>query len=203
LIGLCVALFVGPALLWLLGWQGLWLRQLHTWLALPRPSSLNFHLWQPLTYAFVHGGWIHLTLNMLGLWLFAPPLEQLRGRVWLLETFFASVLWAGIVHVLLAPWLNESAVLIGASGGLYGLMVAFALHFPDERLPVFPGIEAKARHLALGYALLELYLLFPVLPGAAWLDSKLGNVAHLAHLGGMLGGWMLGRPLKQQAPQRP
>ncbi|NDY91665.1 rhomboid family intramembrane serine protease [Ideonella livida] len=194
LVGVCLLLFLGPLLLWLLGGSPAWTQRLHALLALPRPSSPDFHLWQPLTYAFIHGGWIHLLFNVLGLWLFAPPLEEVRGRQWLLETFLASVLWAGIVHVLLAPWLQESAVLIGASGGLYGLMVAFALHFPEERLPLLPGLEVKARTLALVYGGLELYLLFPVLPGAAWLDQQLGHVAHLAHLGGMLGGLMLGRP---------
>lgn len=202
LILACVLLFVGPALLWLLGAPPDKVRGLYRLLALARPGSDGFHFWQPLTYAFVHGGWIHLIFNMLGLWLFAPPLEEERGRLWLAETFFVSVLWAGILHVALSPWLHTSSVLIGASGGLYGLMVAYALHYPDDRLPLLPGLAVRARTLALCYALIEVYLLFPVLPGAAWLDAKLGNVAHVAHLGGMLGGLMLGRRAPPDRPAR-
>ncbi len=194
LIGLCVLLFAAPALLWLVGAAPDQAQSLNRLLALAKPSSPAFHLWQPLTYSFVHGGWLHLIFNMLGLWLFAPSLEAERGRLWLAETYFISVLWAGIAHVALSPWLHTSSVLIGASGGLYGLMVAYALHFPQERIPLVPGFEVRARSLAIFYAVFEIYLLLPnSLPGAAWLDAKLGNVAHVAHLGGMLGGLMLGR----------
>jgi membrane associated rhomboid family serine protease len=190
----CVLLFAAPALLWLFGASPDKVRGLYRLLALARPDSDGFRLWQPITYAFVHGSWLHLIFNMLGLWLFAPPLEAERGRLWLAETYFISVLWAGIAHVALSPWLHTSSVLIGASGGLYGLMVAYALHFPEDRIPLLPGLEVRARSLAIFYALFEIYLLLPhVLPGAAWLDGKLGNVAHVAHLGGMLGGLMLGR----------
>lgn len=194
LIGLCVLLHLVPVAVAGFGSSPDAARSVVRVLGLARPGSEAFEWWQPITYSFVHGSWLHLVFNMLGLWLFAPPLEAERGRTWFLETYFISVLWAAILHVIVSPWLGAGSVLIGASGGLYGLMVAYAWHYPDERLPLLPGLEVKARVLALVYAGIELYLLFPTwLPGAAWLDGKLGHMAHVAHLGGMLGGWMLGR----------
>ena len=200
LIGVCVLLMLVFSLAPLLG-HGLDVQAARRLLALAPPGSAQFRFWQPITYAFVHGSWVHLGLNMLGLWLFAPALEAVRGKLWLAETYFISVLWAGIIHVVITPWVSGISVVVGASGGLYGLMVAYALHFPDDRIPLLPGVNVRARWLALGYGLVEVYLLLPhLLPGAAWLDAKLGHVAHLAHLGGMLGGLMLGQRPKGWTP---
>lgn len=197
LIGLCSLLFLAVQLSRPpLPGQWAW----HQWLTLWPPGSPRFQLWQPLSYALLHGSWVHLLFNMAGLWLFGTELERRFGPLWLAEVFVASVLWAAIAHVMLSPLLHQSGSLIGASGGLYGLLVAYSVAFPGHRLPLLPGWDVGARTLAISYAALELYLLFPAaLPGAAWLGHVMGNISHLAHVGGMAGGLMLAQRPQQGA----
>jgi membrane associated rhomboid family serine protease len=140
----------------------------------------------------LHGSWVHLAFNLMGLWVFGAELERKFGALWTAEVYGASVLWAAIAHVVLSPMLGTVSSLIGASGGLYGLLVAYGVAFPQHRLPLLPGVSVGARTFALSYAALELYLTFPsALPGAAWASHVMGNISHLAHLGGMAGGLML------------
>lgn len=180
------------------------LRAWHLALALSPPGSPQFHVWQPLSYGLLHGSWLHLGFNMLGLWVFGAELERRFGALWTVEVFGASVLWAAIAHVILSPWLGQPSSLVGASGGLYGLLVAYSVAFPDHRLPLLPGVEVGARTFAACYAGLELYLMFPsALPGAALFAHFLGNMSHLAHLGGMAGGLMLAQGPARDQPARP
>lgn len=129
---------------------------------------------------------------MLGLCVFGTKLERHFGATWTLEVFGVSVLWAAIAHVLLSPLIGRPTALLGSSGGLYGLLVAYSVAFPKEKSLLLPGLEVSARTLAAIFAALELYLLFPAsLPGANWLAQLTGNISHLAHLGGMAGGLLL------------
>jgi membrane associated rhomboid family serine protease len=185
----CLQVILGD---WLTGLLALW------------PIGPNFLPFQPVTYAFLHGGWAHLFFNMLGLWMFGGDLEYKLGRNRYLSLYFASVLTAALAQLLLAPLTGSQAPTVGASGALYGLLVAFAMSDPNRIVMLMiPPIPMKARTMAIVFGLLELYLLLPpFFPGVTFLNYVFGNVAHLAHLGGMLGGFLTVRYWRRQAPFR-
>jgi len=161
------------------------------WFALwPLPSG-RFMPWQPLTYAFLHGGMFHLFFNMLGLWMFGSELEMMWGQKRFLQFLLASVLAAAAAQLLIT-WLTQSTVpTVGASGGLFGLLLAFGMLFPNRVImPLFPPIPMKARTFVFVFGGLELLL---------GLSGGTG-IAHFAHLGGMLGGFLMIRYWRRQSP---
>ena len=155
------------------------------------PIGTSFWPWQLGTYAFIHGSFNHLFFNMLGLWMFGAELEQVWGRKRYITFFAASVLAAAVVQLLVNAALGSTAPTVGASGGLFGLLLAFAMIFPDRIILLFFVIPMKAKYLVLLYGLLELY------QGVYVMNS---GVAHFAHLGGMLGGLLTIRYWRRQAP---
>ena len=155
------------------------------------PIGTSFWPWQLGTYAFIHGSFNHLFFNMLGLWMFGSELEQVWGRKRYVTFFAASVLAAAVVQLLVNAALGSTAPTVGASGGLFGLLLAFAMIFPDRIILLFFVIPMKAKYLVLLYGLLELY------QGVYVMNS---GVAHFAHLGGMLGGLLTIRYWRGQAP---
>ncbi|MEO8836706.1 MAG: rhomboid family intramembrane serine protease [Caldimonas sp.] len=155
------------------------------------PVGANFWPWQIVTYAFIHLSFNHLFFNMLGLWMFGAELEQVWGRKRFLQFFFASVIAAALTQLIVNAILGSPAPTIGASGGLFGLLLAFAMIFPNRIILLFFVIPMKAKYLVALYGLLELY------QGAYVLNS---GVAHFAHLGGMLGGLLTIRYWRGQPP---
>ena len=168
---------------------------LDTQFALWPIGSPRFMPWQVVSYAFIHGGLMHLFFNMWGIWMFGGTVESALGRKRYLQLYATSLLVAAAVQLIVAPLLGTQSAIIGASGALFGLLVAFAMIDPDrELLMIIPPVRVKARTLALIYGALELYVMLPAfLPGVGFLNYLLGNAAHLAHLGGMLGGFLLMR----------
>lgn len=160
------------------------------WLALWPLSTGRFMPWQPVTYAFLHGDFLHLLFNMLALWTFGSELERLWGNRRYLQFLLASVLAAAALQLLVTWLMGSPARTVGASGGVLGLLLAYGVLFPNRELIVLPlPIPIKAKVLVIFYGALSLFL---GLSGA-------GGVAHFAHLGGMLGGWLMlqywrGRP---------
>lgn len=147
------------------------------------PLHVNFDLWQLVTYAFLHGGLAHIAFNMFGLVMFGQDLERVWGTRRFVQYYFASVLAAALTQLLITSWLGDAKPTVGASGGIYGLVLGFAIMFPDRRIvPLFPPIPMPARVFALLFATLELVL------GVTGTQS---GIAHFAHLGGMMGGWLL------------
>ncbi len=147
------------------------------------PLHVNFEIWQLVTYAFLHGGLAHIAFNMFGLVMFGADLERVWGTRRFAQYYLASVLAAALTQLLVTSWLGDAKPTVGASGGIYGLVLGFAMMFPDRRIvPLFPPIPMPARVFALLFATLELVL------GVSGTQS---GVAHFAHLGGMLGGWLL------------
>jgi membrane associated rhomboid family serine protease len=147
------------------------------------PLHVNFEIWQLLTYAFLHGGIAHLLFNMFGLVMFGPDLERVWGTRRFTQYYLASVLAAALTQLLVTSSLGDAKPTVGASGGIYGLVLGFAIMFPERRIvPLFPPIPMPARVFALLFASLELVL------GVTGTQS---GVAHFAHLGGMLGGGLL------------
>ena len=161
------------------------------WFALWPVASGQFFPWQPGTYAFLHGDVLHLFFNMLGMWMFGAELERLWGPKRLLTFLLAAVLAAAACQ-LLVTWLTHSFVpTVGASGALFGLLLAYGMLFPNRTImPLFPPIPMKARTFVAVFGGLEL------------LQGVFGpaGVAHFAHLGGMLGGWLMIRFWRGQAP---
>ncbi|MFT3666354.1 rhomboid family intramembrane serine protease [Piscinibacter sp.] len=172
----CLQLFLG-------GWLE---RVLALW-----PLGYGFLPWQVVSYAFLHGSVGHLFFNMLGLWMFGSELERLWGGRRYLQFYFASVLTAALTQ-LVVGLLVGGAPTVGASGGLFGLLLAFGMMFPNRTImPLFPPIPMKAKTFVMVFGGLE--LLFGVTGTAS-------GVAHFAHLGGMLGGFLMIRYWRGQPP---
>jgi membrane associated rhomboid family serine protease len=151
-------------------------------LALWPVSSGRFWPWQVLTYAFLHGDVMHLFFNMLGLWMFGSELERLWGQKRYIQMLVASVIAAAAVQIVFTMLTGSRSPTVGASGALFGLLLSFGMLFPHRVImPLFPPIPMKARTFVMVFGGLELLL---------GLSGRSG-VAHFAHLGGMLGAWLL------------
>ncbi|WP_374429017.1 rhomboid family intramembrane serine protease [Ideonella dechloratans] len=184
LLLICTAVFCAQALL------GGYL-PLTAWLALWPLGSGNFMPWQLITYAFLHADLGHIFFNMLGLWMFGSELERLWGGKRFLQFMAAGVLSAAACQLIISPLFGSYAPTIGISGGLFALLLAYGMLFPDRTImPLFPPIPMKARTFVLVFGLLELGM------GVAGMMG----VAHFAHLGGMLGGWLMIRYWRGQPP---
>ena len=156
------------------------------------PLGHGFLPWQVLTYAFLHGSVGHLFFNMLGLWMFGSELERVWGQKRYLQFYFASVLVAAATQLLVTWLLGSGNPTVGASGGLFGLLLAFGMTFPNRIImPLFPPIPMKAKIFVAVFGALELAMGF---------YSPTGGVAHFAHLGGMLGGFLTIRYWRGQSP---
>ncbi len=156
-------------------------------------SSGLFWPWQLLTYAFLHGDGFHLFFNMLGLWMFGSELERLWGPRRYLVFLLAGVLAAAVAQLLVSMLMGWRDPTVGASGGLFALLLAYGMLFPNRVImPLFPPIPMKARTFVIVFGVLELVL---GLYGAR-------GVAHFAHLGGMVGGFFMIRYWRGQPPFR-
>jgi membrane associated rhomboid family serine protease len=155
------------------------------------PIGTGFWPWQIVSYSFLHFDFNHLFFNMLGLWMFGGELEQVWGQKRFLQFYTASVTAAALTQLLVNALLGSVAPTVGASGGLFGLLLAFAMIFPNRIILLFFVIPMRAKYLVALYGLIELY------QGAYVLNS---GVAHFAHLGGMLGGLLTLRYWRGQAP---
>ncbi len=157
------------------------------------PLGEGFWPWQLGTYAFLHGGIGHLFFNMLGLWMFGAELEQMWGsrRYW--QFLLAAVLVAALSQLLITLLAGSNVPTVGASGALFGLLLAFGMLFPNRTImPLFPPIPMKARNFVILFGGFELLM-------GVWGGS---GIAHFAHLGGMLGGWLMIRHWRRSGPWR-
>jgi membrane associated rhomboid family serine protease len=158
-------LVIGPVLT---DWFALW------------PPGTQFEPWQLLTYAFLHEGFMHIFFNMFALFMFGTPLERYWGSGRFLVFYCVCVLAAGLTQLTVALFDHSEAATLGASGGIFGLLLAFAVYFPRQRIMLlFPPIPLPAWAFVTLYGLLELFL---------GVTGNQASVAHFAHLGGMLGG---------------
>ncbi len=156
------------------------------------PLGGGFMPWQLLTYGFLHGGFEHIFFNMWGLWMFGSELERVWGRQRFLQFYLASVVAAGLMQLLVDMLLNSPFPTLGASGGIYGLLMAYGMLFPNRQIMLLiPPIPMKARTFVFVFGAIELFM------GVIYTHS---GVAHFAHLGGMLGGWLVLRYWRGQPP---
>lgn len=148
------------------------------------PITVGFHFWQVVTYAFLHGGWMHIGFNMFALWMFGGPIEHLLGARHYTFYYFFCAITAAITHLLVAQFFTHGFYpTLGASGAIFGLLVAFGMMYPKMKMfLVFLPIPMPAWVFVIGYILLELFF------GVSGYES---GVAHFAHLGGAVGGVLL------------
>ena len=173
----CIDLFLGP---WFTRLLALW------------PLGHGFLPWQVASYAFLHGSIGHLFFNMLGLWMFGAELERLWGPKRFIQFYAASVLTAAAAQLMVAALTGAVYPTVGASGGLFGLLLAFGMMFPNRTImPLFPPIPMKAKVFVALYGGLELFL---------GVTGSQEGVAHFAHLGGMLGGFLMIRYWQGRSP---
>jgi membrane associated rhomboid family serine protease len=162
---------------------------LFEWFALWPPRSglsqvPDFQLWQLVTYSFLHANTAHIFFNMFALYMFGSDIERLFGSRFFLAYYFVSVLAAAVTHLVVNAWMGaDPAPTVGASGGVYGVLLAYGLYFPNRQLMLLiPPVPMRARTLVILYAVLELVL---------GVTGTAAGVAHFAHLGGMLGGYLM------------
>src|SRR3974390_3418490 len=152
------------------------------WPLQPIEGHVYFRFWQIITYAFLHSTaqLSHLLFNMLGLWMFGAEIERYVGPRRLLALYFASVVTAALSQLFIPMLFGAPpSPTIGASGGVFGLLLAYAVMFPKRKvIPLIPPIPMPAWLFATIYAGIELFL---------GVTGTLAGVAHFAHLGGMVG----------------
>lgn len=143
----------------------------------PALALARAYLWQFVTYLFLHGSILHIALNMLFLWMFGSELERIWGWKPFLRYYFVTGIGAVVFQIPVA-WNTPS---VGASGAVFGLLTAYAMLYPNRRLYVWLLFPVKAKWVVLGAFLLELYL---------GLTQWGSGIAHLAHVGGAVVGWL-------------
>jgi membrane associated rhomboid family serine protease len=146
------------------------------------PLGPNFMPWQLLTYAFVHSGLTHLLFNMFGLYMFGGDVERVWGARRFLSFYIVCALSAAVLQLVVTAVTGAYYPTVGASGAVFGLLLAFALLFPRRMvMPIFPPIPMRAPVFVALYGILELVL---------GVTGTQAGVAHFAHLGGLAGGFI-------------
>ena len=149
------------------------------------PTTPWFKIWQPLSYMFMHGGFWHIFFNMYSLYIFGKAVEQIVGRQRFTILYFAAGFAAAAAQLgvqALDPAI-QGVPTVGASGCIYGVIVAFAMIFPEARLTlIFPPVTLSAKWMAIIFIGIELF---------TGITGTQAGVAHFAHLGGALIGWLL------------
>jgi membrane associated rhomboid family serine protease len=146
-------------------------------------TTVGFQPWQLVTYAFLHGGGTHLFLNMFALWMFGRDCEAVLGSRRFLAMYAAAVLTAALVQLAVASASGDAYPTVGASGGVFGVLLAFGMLFPRRRvLLLIPPIPMPAWLFVTLYGVIEL---------ASGVLGTAAGVAHFAHLGGMAGAYLV------------
>ena len=155
---------------------------LNTWFALnPIAEGSNFQVWQLITYQFMHGSFSHILFNMFGLWMFGMEIENQWGSKKFLIYYLLCGVAAGLFQLFLPPLFGQAAAItIGASGAVFGILIAFGMIFPERYIFLYFLVPVKAKYL-IGFLIVLEFLL---------IDSAGSNVAHLAHLGGAIAGFI-------------
>ncbi|NGY05472.1 rhomboid family intramembrane serine protease [Solimonas terrae] len=158
------------------------------------PIGAGFAPWQILSSAFLHGSPMHLAANMLGLFVFGRDVEAALGRLRFATLYALSMVTAALAQLAVSALLHDAHPVVGASGALFGVMVAFAMLFPKRVIILlFPPIPLPAPLFVVLYAAFELY---------AGVTGSMSGVAHFAHLGGLVGGFLLMRTWRPRSSRR-
>lgn len=147
------------------------------------PLGPQFQPWQIVSYAFLHGSFTHLLFNMFGLYMFGADLERTWGARRFLNYYLVSAISAAVTQLIVCFFTGAYFPTVGASGAVFGLLIAFAMVFPNRMVMLlFPPIPMRAPVFVALYGALELVL---------GVTGTQAGVAHFAHLGGMAGGYLL------------
>jgi membrane associated rhomboid family serine protease len=205
LLILNTALFVAEQFIgyWLIAYFGLWPAAVPL-SAMPDPGLqpiFEFFPWQLLTYAFLHGSLLHLFLNLYPLWMFGSQIEYAWGRRRFIRYYLICAIGAGLIQLVVSSYAAQTGSIyptIGASGAVFGILLAFGMMFPNSRLMViFLPFPIKAKWFVISYGVIELW---------AGVTGTQQGVAHFAHLGGIVVGlvliqyWRGKLPIKPQLP---
>jgi membrane associated rhomboid family serine protease len=149
----------------------------------------DLRIWQIFTYMFLHGGWIHIIFNLLALWMFAGELETLWGSRFFLRYYLLSGTGAGIfisiMNYIVYARYGISPPTIGASGAIYGILLAYGMTWPNREVLVYFLFPIKMKYLVMIFGALEFY------GSVSSASAQGGNISHIGHLGGLITGFFL------------
>ncbi|MFA6231343.1 MAG: rhomboid family intramembrane serine protease [Rhodanobacter sp.] len=159
-------------------------------------ASIGFRPWQLVTYAFLHGGVTHILFNMIGLYMFGGTIERTFGARNFTIYYFVCAITAAVAQLIMVSWFTHGFYpTLGASGAIFGLLLAFGMLYPHEKVMLmFLPVPMPAWLFVIGYATVELVL------GVTGTEA---GVAHFAHLGGMVGGIVLIQYWRGKLPIKP
>ena len=151
----------------------------------PKLVWSEFMIWQPFTYLFFHGGIWHLLINMFVLWMFGSELERIWGKGHFLKFYFVTGVGAGLVTMIFG--LNSMTPIVGASGAVYGVLLAYGLTYPNRTVYLYGIIPIKSLWFVIGIGVIAFMSSF----------DNVSQISHLTHLSGMMIGYlMLKRPVR-------
>ena len=151
----------------------------------PKMVWSEFMIWQPFTYLFFHGGIWHVLINMFVLWMFGSELERLWGKEHFLKFYFVTGVGAGLVTIIFG--LNSMTPIVGASGAVYGVLLAYGLTYPNRTVYLYGIIPIKSLWFVIGIGVIAFMSSF----------DNISQISHLTHLSGMVIGYlMLKRPVR-------
>lgn len=201
LVAITIAMFLAQQVFepTLLVWLALWPVGSHP---VPAPDgsmvTLGFLPWQLLSYGFLHGGLFHLAFNLFGLYSFGSTLERYLGSTAFLTLYLSSIVGAGLAQLVVATAAVQDGDLyptVGASGGVFGVLLAFAMLFPKARVMLLiPPIPMPAWVMVILFVVIELTL---------GVTGTASGIAHFAHLGGMATGFLLLQYWRGKLPIQP
>lgn len=146
------------------------------------PGMPTFEIWQLFTYMFMHAGFMHLLFNMFALWMFGMELENTWGSKKFFLYYLFCGLGAGLSNLIIGPLFNQGGPTVGASGAVYGILLAFGMLFPNRPIFLYFFIPIRAKYFVMIFMAIELY---------AGITGTRDGIAHFAHLGGAAFGFLL------------
>jgi len=155
----------------------------------------GFQPWQLLSYGFLHAGTFHLLVNMFMIWMFGSSLERTLQSGPFLVYYLVCVIGAAVFHLAIGAWMGTGYSVVGASGGVFGILLAFGVLFPNHIIVLLiPPIPMKAKWFVIGVGAFTLW---------AGVSERLPGIAHFVHFGGMLFGLLLLQYWRGRLPMKP
>jgi len=145
---------------------------------IPKLVFSDLYVWQLFTYQFLHGGFFHILFNMFALWMFGCELERQWGSQFFMKYYLLCAIWAGISSTIFTA--SSTTPIIGASGAVYGILLAYGLYFPERKILIYFLFPVKMKHFLIFIGALEFF---------SAMSATNSGIAHLAHLGGMVFGF--------------
>jgi membrane associated rhomboid family serine protease len=157
--------------------------------------TAGFRVWQLVTYAFMHGGVTHILFNMIGLYMFGGSIERTFGARKFTIYYFVCAIAAAVAQLIVVKWFTHGFYpTLGASGAIFGILLAFGMLYPHEKILLYFVVPMPAWLFVIGFAVVELYM---------GVTGTQAGVAHFAHLGGMVGGIVLIQYWRGRLPIKP